>query len=177
MGNTIIKKLAYDKLYFINVDGAIRQLKYLGNKVRHSHYNCTLYSDLVFVDSKGKEYFLSDNYSAIYDTLDNAIKNGATTCDKTPIDVNDLIRAKGGRIGMSDVQFVSWKWNEKENKSEQYSVAGRGYERIEFALITTDGVKYLTENNREITPKSCYFLTKEQCDAANIDKLNIVLFN
>lgn len=177
MGNTIIRKLAYNKLYFVNTDGAIRQLKYIGNKVRHSHYNCTLYSNLLFVDGKGKEYLLSDGNSEIYDNLDNIIKNGATTCDKTPIDVNDLIRSKGGKIGMTDIQFVAWKWDEKNNESHRYSVGGDGDNRIEYVLITNDGVKYLTKDGKEIKPRSSYYLTKEQCDAANMSRLNIVLFN
>ena len=44
-------------------------------------------------------------------------------------------------------------------------------------LITNDGVKYLTKNNREIKPKSGYYLTKEQCDAANLSNVKIVMFN
>lgn len=177
MGNTIIRKLAYDKLYFLNIDGAIRQLKFIGNKVRHSHCNCEIYSDFVFVDGSGKEYLISDSTSSIYDTLDSAIKGAGRTTDIIAVEVNDLIRAKGGCIGMTDIQFVSWAWDEKDNESHRYSVAGRGCERIEFALITNDGVKYLTENNREIKPKSGYYLTKEQCDAANLSNVKIVMFN
>ncbi len=177
MGNTIIRKLAYNKLYFVNTDGAIRQLKFIGNKVRHSNCRCELYSDFVFVDGSGKEYLLSDGYSSIYDTLDGAINQSGRTTDTNAVDVNDLIRSKGGKIGMSDIQFVAWTWDEKDNESNRHSVGGDGDNRIEYVLITNDGVKYLTKDNREIKPRSSYYLTKEQCDAANLSNVKIVMFN
>ena len=177
MGSTIIRKLAYNKLYFINIDGAIRQLKFIGNKVRHSHCRCELYSDFVFVDGSGKEYLISDGSSSIYDTLDGAIKRYGRTTDIISVDVNDLIRSKGGCIGMSDIQFVAWEWDKKNNESNRYSVSGDGDNRIEYALITNDEVKYLTNDNREIKPSKRFYLTKEQCDAANLSNVKIVMFN
>lgn len=178
MSNTIIRKLAYEKFYFINIDGAIRQLKYIGNKVYHSNCCCEIYSYFVFVDGCGKEYLIKDNCSSIYEKLDNAIKCDGRTNDIIAVDVNDLIRSKGGCIGMTSVQFVAWCWDEKENKSERYSVGGSGNDKITYIFITNDGVKYLTKDNREIIPKSYYyFLTKEQCDAANLSNVKIVMFN
>lgn len=177
MGNTIIRKLAYNKLYFVNTDGAIRQLKFIGNKVRHSKCRCEVYSDFVFVDGSGKEYLLSDGYSSIYDTLDGAINQSGRTSDINAVNVNDLIRSKGGKIGMTGIQFVTWMWDEGKNESERYDVRGNGDKRIEYALITNDGVKYLTKDDKEIKPRSCYHLTKEQCDAANLSNVKIVMFN
>lgn len=177
MGNTIIRKLAYNKLYFVNTDGAIRQLKFIGNKVRHSHCRCEVYSDFVFVDGSGKEYLLSDGYSSIYDTLDGAINQSGRTTDINAVNVNDLIRSKGGKIGMTDIQFVAWTWDKENNESNRYSVRGNGDNGIKYVLITNDGVKYLTKDDKEIKPCSCFHLTKEQCDAANLSNIKIVMFN
>ncbi len=177
MGNTIIRKLAYNKLYFINTDGAIRQLKFIGNKVRHSNCHCEIISDFVFIDGSGKEYLLSDGYGAIYDKLDNAIADGERTHDDISIDINDLILAKGGSIGMTDIQFVAWTWDVQNNKSTRYSVRGNGDNAIKYCLITNDGVKYLTKDYREITPNKSLYLTKEKCVAANMSNVKVVMFN